>query len=239
MVKKLVCLLCICWAISGMSIQAQSKLKVGLDMGYTYSNLKANLSNLIESKYRGGYGFGVNVSGEYTFWKSLFLTSGVSYLQKKYTFKRTGIYSGWYTKYHNDFLSVPLMVGGYIVEVPNGKKGLWIKVAGGMYGSYWMRMKRCERYPALSEVSATDYGTVYRLVSDTYDFKKNENMLNRFGYGMQGQLGLGYSFSKFSVYGTYNQQYGLSDISKSNQNQNLKKTIRSYMISVGTSYRFD
>ena len=238
MVKKVVWLLCLGLSVSG-GLQAQSKLKVELDMEYTYSILNANLSNLIESKYSGGYGFGVTVNGEYPIWKSLFLATGISYLQKKYAFQRTGIYSGMYTKYHNDFLSVPLLVGGYILEVPKGQQGIWIKVAGGVYGSYWMRMNRQGRYPVLSEFSPVNYEITYKLVSDTYDFKTNENMLNRFGYGMQGQLTLGYSFSKFDIYGSFNQQYGLSDISKSNKNKNLKKTIRSYMISVGTSYRFD
>ena len=79
----------------------------------------------------------------------------------------------------------------------------------------------------------------YVKVSDTYDFKKNENQLNRFGYGLQGQAQLGYSFDKFDVYGAYNYQYGLSDISKTNTDKEQKATTRSYMISVGVSYKFD
>ncbi|OPC30081.1 outer membrane beta-barrel protein [Elizabethkingia miricola] len=238
MEKFLFKILTFCLFYLGIGMYAQNKFKIGLDPGYTYSAMRANLSNQIDSKYSGRYGFGINLSGEYMVWKSLFVSTGVSFLQKNYKYERTGTRSGWYTEYNNSFLAFPLLAGGYILNNPHESNGVWIKVAGGMYMEYWLSMKRNGQYPVFAELQ-TDGNTPYVKVSDNYDFKKNENGLNRFSYGLQGQAQLGYSFNRFDVYGSYNYQYGLSDINKMNTDKNRESTIRSYMVSVGVSYKFD
>lgn len=239
--KTLCKALCLCLFSSaslGLFAQNQNKLKVAVDGGYTYTAMNANLSNLVDSRYTTRYGFGINLSGEYLFWKSLFVSTGVSYLQKNYQYERTGSRSGWFTKYNNDFLAFPLLVGGYILNNPHESQGVWIKLAGGMYTEYWLRMKREGQYPVIGELQENGNFN-YIQVSDTYDFEKNENQLNRFGYGMQGQAQLGYSFKKFDLHAACNYQYGLSDINKSQADKNQKMTTRSYMISLGVAYKFN
>lgn len=61
----------------GPYLSAQHQFNVSLDAGYTTSTLNANLSNLIDSRYKSRSGFGVNLSGEYMIWKSLFVSTGV------------------------------------------------------------------------------------------------------------------------------------------------------------------
>lgn len=237
--KKSLCkALCLCLLPLGAGLFAQNKFKIGLDAGYTYSVLNGNLSNQVDSKYSGRYGVGVNLSGEYMIWNSLFVSTGVSFLQKNYKYKRIGTHSGWYSDYTNNFLSFPLMIGGYILNNPHESKGVWIKIAGGMYSEYWLSRKFDGQYPVFSELQP-DGSNPYTKVSGTYDFKENENQLNRWGYGVQGQAQLGYSFKKFDVYGAYNYQYGLSDINLTNKDKATKEALRSYMISVGVSYKFD
>ena len=228
--------LCIGTLLTGSSLFAQNKVKLGVDAGYTYSSFNTDISNLIDSKYKSRYGFGINFSAEVSIWRSLFVSSGISYLQKNYEFQRTGSREGWYTKYDNDFLSVPVLVGGYILNDPNQSTGVWIKVAGGMYTEYWLSMKREGQCPAFTTLRP-DGTLTYTKTSDKYDFDKNENQLKRFGYGLQGQAQLGYSFDKIDVYASYNYQYGLSDITKYNNN-NRKTTRDSYMISAGVAYKF-
>ncbi|MCS4305389.1 outer membrane beta-barrel protein [Chryseobacterium sp. BIGb0232] len=237
MKKKLSKIFCLCLFSAGTVVMGQNKIKVSLDAGYTYGALNSDLSNLVDSRYTGRYGFGVNLSGEYMVWKSLFVSTGASFQQKNYKFERTGNREGWYTEYNNNFLTLPLMVGGYILNNPHETTGVWIKIAGGMYTDYWLRMGREGRYPVFNELQ--ENGTFnYTQVSDKYDFKKNENQLNRWGYGLVGQAQLGYSLKKFDVYASYNYQYGLSDINMANDDKDRKSTIRSYMISLGVAYKF-
>lgn len=223
---------------SSTSLFGQTKLKLNLDAGYTYSSLNTNLSNLVDSKYTGLYGFGANLSAELSIWKGIFLSSGLSYLQRNYEFQRTGTRDGWYTKYNNDFLSFPVLVGGYILNNPYESTGVWIKLAGGMYTDYWLSMKREGQYPVFAELQSNNEFN-YTKVSDKYDFKENENQLRRFSYGLQGQAQLGYSFNHFGAYVSYNYNYGLSDIQKNTINSNQKMTINSYMLSVGLTYKFN
>ncbi|MGK6341470.1 outer membrane beta-barrel protein [Chryseobacterium sp. DT-3] len=224
--------------VASISISAQHHFNIGLDAGYTSSILHADLSNLVDSKYESRPGFGVNLSGEYMIWKSFFVSTGVGFQQKNYEFKRTGSRTGWYTQYTNNFLTLPLTVGAYILNNPHETTGVWLKVEGGMYSDYWLSMKREGRYPVFGELQ--ENGTFnYTEVSDTYDFKKNENQLNRWNYGLVGKAQLGYSFKKLNVYGSYSYQHGLSDINKDNEDKNQKASIRSHMISLGASYKFN
>jgi len=216
-------------------ISGQSRFKIGVDAGYTYSVLNADVSNLIDSKYKARYGVGVNLFGEYQIWNTLFVATGVSYQQKNFGFERTGSKEGWYTDYNSEFLQLPLLVGGYILKNPYEESGFWIKVAGGMYSEYWLRLKREGQYPVFNELQE-DGSFPYTKVSDTYDFKKNENQFNRWGYGVLGQGQLGYSFDKINIYASYLYQYGLADIDNSNRDRSRKSTIDSYLVSLGIAY---
>ena len=236
--KSLKAILCFCIFPLGSFLFAQNKFRIGLDAGYTYTVMHSNLSSLKDSRYKGRYGYGINLSGEYRVWKTLFISTGVSYLQKNYEFERTGTYSGWYSKYTNNFLAFPLLVGTYVFNDPHETKGVWAKLAGGMYTEYWLSRKYDGQYPVFGELNL-DGTNPYTKVSGTYDFKANENQFSRIGYGIQGQAQLGYSFNKFDVYGAFNYQYGLSDITKANSDKNQKMSTRSYMLSVGASYKFD
>lgn len=236
--KTIVKIFCLCLLPYGVGISAQNKFKIGLDAGYTYSVMHGNLSNLKDSRYTAGYGYGVNLSGEYRVWKTVFVSTGVSFLQKNYDFKRTGAYSGWYSNYTNNFLAFPLLLGTYVFNDPHETKGIWGKLAGGMYTEYWLSRKYDGQYPVFGETSI-DGKDPYTKVSGTYDFKTNENQFSRIGYGVHAQAQLGYSFNKFDVYGAFNYQYGLSDITKANNGKNTKMSTRSYMISVGAAYKFD
>ncbi|NIF06254.1 PorT family protein [Chryseobacterium sp. Tr-659] len=220
---------------AGTYISAQHQFNVTLDAGYTNSILHSNLSNLIESKYKSRPGYGINLSGEYMVWKSFFVSAGAGFQQKNYRFERTGQYAGWYTNYTNNFIVLPIQAGSYILNNPHKDKGLWFKVSGGIYSEYWLSMKREGRYPLVGGLQESPPNT-HASVSERYDFKTNENQLDRWGYGLTGTLQAGYSFKKLSVHASYNYQHGLSDINSYNENKQQKSSIRSYMISAGITY---
>jgi hypothetical protein len=220
-----------------MTFYAQKQFKVGIDAGYSYSYLNADVSNLVDSKYEGNGGFVTNVSFEWSFWKELFVSTGVSYLNQNYKYERTNYRDQWYTKYDNQFVSMPLLVGGYLLNNPYTDKGVWIKVAGGVYAEYWASMKREGQYPVFAELQPNGQFN-YVTSSDKYDFKKNENQLKRFLMGLQAQAQVGYSFGEFDAYVGYNYLYGLTGIHDYNTASGSKSTIDSHLVTIGAAYKF-
>lgn len=214
----------------------EKRFKVGIDAGYTNTSLSTNISNLIDSKYNSKGGFGINAAIEMNVYKSLFVSTGVSYLQRNYEFERTGSHAGWYSNYKNDFISIPLLVGGYLVNNPHVDNGIWVKVAAGIYGEYWAKSKVDGQYPVFPELGWD--GFPYTKVSETYDWKKNENQYHRASMGLQGQIQLGYSIDEIDVFLGYNYLYGLTDTNKYDTPGKKKVTRDTYMVSLGVAYKF-
>lgn len=243
--KKLTSLSAIVLSVFSMSMVAQAqtsqtqsqRFKVGLDAGYTNTSLSANISNLVDSKYTSRDGFGINASVEMNVWKTLFVSTGISYMQRNYEFERTDSREGWYSKYNNDFISVPLLIGGYLINNPYTDNGVWVKVAGGIYAEYWAKMKIKGRYPVFPELQP-DGSFPYTEVNETYDFSKNENQLRRMSMGLQGQVQLGYSLDKLDFYAGYSYLHGLTDTYKYKSPGNTKVVRNTYMISIGAAYKF-
>ncbi|AQX02251.1 outer membrane beta-barrel protein [Elizabethkingia anophelis] len=215
----------------------QGSLRIELDVGSSYSLLRSDMSSLVSSKYSGMRGFGVNSSLEYEFLNKLFVSGGVSYLERNYKFSRTGVYQGWYTDYHNSYLVFPLRLGGYFLGGGNKGRGIWLKGSVGLYSDYWLSMRRVGRYPVLGE-EQLDGSLDYRESSDRYDFKGNESQLRRFGYGWEVRGSVGYEFKALGVYIGYQYQGGLSDQSKTSEGTRDKSRVESYMFSLGVGYRF-
>ncbi|MHC5202752.1 outer membrane beta-barrel protein [Myroides sp. LJL119] len=224
-------------SIYGQTQQTNSRFKVGIDAGYTNTSLNANISNLVDSKYESRGGFGINVAAEMNVYRSLFVSTGVSYLQRNYEFKRTGSREGWYSKYNNDFIAIPLLVGGYLINNPHTSDGIWVKAAGGIYGEYWAKSKVNGQYPVFPELQP-DGSFNYTKVSEKYDFKKNENQYHRVSMGLQGQIQVGYSIDKIDLYLGYNYLYGLTDTYKYKSPGNKKITRDTHMVSIGAAYKF-
>lgn len=216
---------------------AQGNLKLNLDAGATYNSLDYNLSNRIDSRYNGRWGFAANLSLEYRFYDSFFVSGGVSFMQHNFEFERTGSREGWYTKSRNNYLNIPVLVGAYLINNPFKSEGLWLRVAGGAYTGYWLSMKRKGQYPVLFEVQMDGEKPLSEKISERYDFKRNENQLNRIHYGIQGQFQAGYSFGKYGIYASYSYLYGLSGLQKNNVNDRdmFHKTS---MINIGISRNF-
>ncbi|MGI9580206.1 outer membrane beta-barrel protein [Chryseobacterium sp. RRHN12] len=237
--KKKIRILCVLLFSTGYTaLSAQKKFKIGLEQAVTYTSMEANLasSNLSYSKYSPRMGVGVNFSAEYLFWRSFFIASGVSHVQKNYRFERTGKQKGWYTNFNNSFITVPVLLGAYIIRNPYKQEGVWTRLAAGMYREYWSSMRREGRYPNIGML-LPDNSYTYIRVQEEYDFRKNENQLRRFGFGLQAQAQAGYAFKNIDIYGSCNYQHGISDMNSIEETPQ-KMSTRSYIFSVGAAYKF-
>lgn len=216
--------------------QKVKRFKVGLDAGYTNTSLSANISNLVDSKYTSRGGFAINTSFEMNVYKDLFVASGISYMQRNYDFERTNTREGWHSKYNNDFISVPLSIGGYLLNNPYTSDGVWIKVAGGIYAEYWAKSKVKGTYPVFAELQP-DGSFPLVEASEKYDWSKNENQYHRMSMGLQGQIQLGYSINELDFYAGYSYLHGLTDTYKyDHPGSNVVRN--TYMVTLGAAYKF-
>ncbi|MGS2760900.1 outer membrane beta-barrel protein [Sinomicrobium sp. M5D2P9] len=174
-------------------------------------------------------------------WNTVFTTlfsfpEVLSFVQKNFEFERYDSRDGWYTKFTNNYINLPIMVGAYLINNPFESEGFWLKVAGGAYTGYWLRMNRKGQYPVFFELNDDGF-PLSEKIDEKYDFKKNENQFNRIEYGLQGQFQAGYAFEKFGVYASYSYLYGLSGLQKNNVNDR-DMYHKTSMITLGISHNF-
>lgn len=50
-------------------------------------------------------------------------------------------------------MTFPLLVGTYVFNDPHETKGVWGKLAGGMYTEYWLSRKYDGQYPVFGELN--------------------------------------------------------------------------------------
>lgn len=219
-----------------LSVQAQ-KLKVSLDAGMSNSVLNSDVSNLVNTRYNTKFGAVSRVHLEYNFYKDFIVASGVGFVQKNYEYKKTDSATGTRSAYRNNFINIPLHVGLYIFNNPHNKRGLWLKIQGGVFYEYLAGIRRNGVYPVFSELQKDGH---YRLrhVSEKYDFDRNENHLKRGLFGLEGKAEFGYSFTEFDVFASYAYQYGLTDIYKAKTSANGKSRRIANMITLGVAYKF-
>ncbi|MDG3583788.1 outer membrane beta-barrel protein [Galbibacter pacificus] len=154
--KKANLLFCLFTVLSFLFLhnaEAQDRLRINFDVGVTNNELDYNLSNRVDSKYSSRWGYTTNLSLEYRFYQSFFISGGASFVQKNFEFERTGAREGWYTKSTNNYISVPVMAGAYLINNPFKEKDAWIKIAGVAYTGYWLSMKRKGQYPVIFELT--------------------------------------------------------------------------------------
>lgn len=220
--------------------QDQTMLRVEVSGGLSMNSVRQNLSNLIHSRYIGKEGYFVNASVAYRFEDPLIITAGISLLQKDFEFKRSGPYEGVFTDYNTTYLNFPIMLGAYLIN-PYKEKGWKLSVAAGGYLGHWLDLKRKGRYQSFAGLEFDDVLKEevfpWATVEERYDFDTNENQLNRFDYGVQGEVKVIYDFSKYlgcSLGYTY--KHGLSNIYKTNINDHPIYN-RTSVISIGMSYK--
>lgn len=226
------------YPITANAQNQKKNFKVGVDLGLSQSILKNDVSNLADVKYEVGNGISTGVDVEYNFFSDFVVSSGISFVQRNYRYKKTDAVTHMSTKYRNNFLNIPLNVGVYILKNPHKEKGFWLKVQGGIFYEYLTSVHRKGTYPIFSSLQPNgDYDISH--VDEKYDFGKNENHYRRSFWGLEGMGFVGYSFETIDVFASYSYQFGLSDVYKVKTSASDDKTRRnSHVISLGVAYKF-
>lgn len=219
-------------------IQAQQtsyRWKVEAEAGVSCSVLDTDVSGLSTTTYKVRPGVETGIGAEYLAVDNLAVGTGIRFVQRDYLYQNLGGDS-WNTRYNNNFISIPLNVGYYLIHNPYHEKGLWIKPQVGVYYEYFTSMHTKGIYPMNIMTGYQGDGT-YIKYNTTYDFKKNENHLLRSLFGGEAGIKVGYSFGRIDGSIGYNFQYGFSHIYEEKARTSKTARRNSSVITAGIAYK--
>ncbi len=210
--------------------------KVGAEAGVSCSVLDIDVSGLSNTTYKVRPGFTMGVTAEYNVVDNLAVGMGISFVQRDYLYQHT---KGdvWKTRYNNNFVSIPLTVGYYLLHNPYKEKGLWLKPHVGVYYDYFTSMHTKGTY-YMTIMEGYNGEGAYLNYKTTYDFGTNDNHFRRSLFGGEVGVQAGYSFGRIDAFAGYRFQYGFSHIYKEKSRTSKTARRNSSIITVGLSYKF-
>ncbi len=231
-------------ASCGMGTMAQNtatrlgsyRWKVEAEAGVSCSVLDTDVSGMTGTSFKVRPGVTVGIAAEYNAVDNLAVSLGVQFVQRDYLYLNKGS-DTWKTRYNNNFVSIPLTVGYYLLHNPYTEKGLWLKPQVGVFYDYFVSMHTHGTYPMNIMEGYSGEGT-YLDHKSTYDFSTNENHLRRSLFGGEVGVQVGYSFGRVDVFAGYRFQYGFSHIYQEKSHGSKTARRNSSVITVGTSCKF-
>lgn len=220
----------------GSGLQDSHKWKVEAETGVSLSVLDTDVSGLSNTAYKVKPGFTIGVAAEYNAVDNLAVGIGLRFVQRNYLYQCLGI-DAWETRYTNNFVSVPLTVGYYLLHNPYKEKGLWLKPQVGVYYEYFTSMHTKGTYP-MNIMEGYGDDMIRIDYESTYDFSANENHLRRSLFGGEVGIQVGYSFGCIDAFASYRYQYGFTHIYKEKSRTSKTARRNSSIITVGASYKF-
>lgn len=235
---------------SSMGVQAQTAPRLGegtsqlptyrwrveAEAGVSCSVLDADVSGLGGTTYKVRPGLALGLVAECNVVDHLAVAAGIRFVQRNWLYQNLGS-DAWNTRYANNFISIPLTVGYYLLHNPYKEKGLWLKPQVGVYYDYFTSMHtRGIYYMNLMEGYSGD--GIYQVYKSTYDFHTNENHLRRSLFGCEAGLQVGYSFGRIDASVGYRFQYGLSHIYQDKSRTSKTARRNSSVITAAVAYKF-
>ena len=181
-----------------IALPANAQYAISFGAGVDKNQLHTDISGIPYTREQSEYGIILNISVSWQAKNWLFLKTGMSYLQKNYTYERTGPYRGMYITFINSYVQLPLMAG---IEYGNRKiKGF---LQTGIYGAYWIRGKMKGKIPDIYNITDTIDNTgqlveTFKLASfnEKYNFDSRKD--RRFELGWTSGLDISYYLTQKS-----------------------------------------
>lgn len=220
--------------------QAKSQWAIGIEGGYVNNHLLTDISNRVQTNNQNGSSFGVGILTKYTFKKArLSFETGLTFVQKNYSFVRTGKYQGIYESFINNYVQLPLGVEFRLFYV----YGFKVYIDAGMYFGYWTSGYVNGVTPNIINVIYQKDGNNYQLVqgntaySEKYNFDNRRD--NRFEFGVYTGLTLAYEFyDKYAIFIRGRFYQSTTDQQKNYMTNQIAQYNQSFFISAGFAYTF-
>lgn len=228
-----------------MKENSYSKISIGLEIGYNENFLLTNVSDLISTEYTSKSGSSIGVPIVYTANDWFSIEANPSLIEKNYSMKRTGYYTGVYRDTKNTYLQVPL-----IGQFSFGGKKLKGYLDLGVYAAYWSNSQITGAMPNI--LNQPQYGTYinnsntfsstifqdYNAYNYDQPYQFNSTVDNRLELGVIIGGGLSYQIRENGKIFIETKYFDATTDQQKNYQQGLvPKYNETYTFSVGYLYR--
>lgn len=222
------------------SKEAKSQWAIGIEGGYVNNHQLTDISNRVETNNQNGNSFGVGILAKYTFTKEwLSMETGLTFIQKNYSFVRTGKYQGIYENFINNYVQLPLGLSFRLFNL----HGFKTYIDAGMYFGYWASSYVNGVTPNIINVIYQKDGNNYQLVqanasySEKYSFDSRRD--SRFEFGLYTGLTLAYDFyEKYGIFIRGRFYQSTTDQQKKYATNQIAQYNQSFFVSAGFMYTF-
>jgi hypothetical protein len=183
---------------------APPRWHIGLSGGYANNALHTSAAGRALTEYERGHGFGFAIPARYQFNPWFAAQMELQYIQKNYTWQRTGQYDRVHSTVTNSFIEIPLMA-----NFSFGGEKLRVFANAGGYAGVWIDSRR--KGVQIENTQDPFSGSVfYYDYDERVEFDKRRDAL--FEAGFLAGLGLQYAFKPCVIFLEGRYYYGLTDL---------------------------
>ncbi|MFZ5978011.1 MAG: outer membrane beta-barrel protein [Hydrotalea flava] len=195
------CRIIFAFSLLSLYYKGISQFSTGLSAAYSNNHLNTNISNRSYTQNKNGNSWGISFPLNYKCSNKINFQTEIDFLNKDYSFIRTGNYAGIYTRYNNIYLQWP-----FIFQYKIFQKSKWQIFADvGLYASYWAfgKIKGVlpnvfNSYDSINTLGQITHYLTYTGYSQNYQFNQEKD--NRFEFGASAGLSSSYQFNqKYSL----------------------------------------
>jgi len=206
---------------------------IGVEGAYDYNTMYSFTGYRPFKEYRGGHGFAVGIPVRFAVFKWLAVQSGVQFIQKNYSLVNTND-ENRYDNWTNSFLEFPILAQGS-VGLGSDKARLFAS-AGVELGVWLIQNEKGSQFVIADQPNGDRYilSASYRKydVNPEWDGRKD----NRFDAALLGGIGVQYNFKTCSVFIEGRYYYGLTDLEKKYQRDQVPHINDTFVISAGVLF---
>ena len=216
-----------------------AQLSFKINTGYSYNHLITDVSNRTFTKNVDEIGYSIGLQLNYSLSKSIILETGICWIQKNYSFRRTGTYVGIYDQFTNNYLQIPFTLQLKVFE----KKKWQVFLNIGSFVSYLTNVK-------VNGVIPNPFNTMNQLdiegqeVLDFYftnyskEYHFNSLKENLYEFGLLTGLGLQYNLNeKIAFILDYRLYQSLTDTQRKHISNHISKINQTYVLSIGLIFK--
>jgi hypothetical protein len=186
------------------SAAALLRWHIGLSGGYANNALHTSVAGRALTEYESGHGFGFAIPVRYQFNPWFAAQMELQYIQKNYTWQRTGQYDRVHSTVTNSFIEIPLMA-----NFSFGGEKLRVFANAGGYAGVWIDSRR--KGVQIENTQDPFSGSVfYYDYDERVEFDKRRDA--PFEAGLLAGLGLQYAFKPCVIFLEGRCYYGLTDL---------------------------